>query len=359
MSNAHELSEFRRRAWIVAGVATVTVSALAAVWFGYRILMLIFAGLLLALFFSIPATWLRRHSFLSQRWALVVVLVLLTSLFLAFGFKFAMSINQEFAQLTQVVPGSLEALKDWLRKWPLGSYLVDVVEQAPSLRTALKDWSSRVSSLFTTTFGVLLNIIVILFIGLFAAFEPSIYRKGLMRLIYPSQRPRAEELLSTLRYRMSWWLIGRLSSMTVIGVLSGLGLWLLNIPMAFTLGLLAALLSFIPYLGPVLSAVPALLVAFSQSPGDMLHVAMLYLAIQFLESYFITPLIQREAVSIPPALLLAVQVWLGLFAGLIGLLVAEPLIVLCMALVQRLYVEDWVERDTETSGPSNPEVERH
>ncbi|GHB05265.1 AI-2E family transporter [Modicisalibacter luteus] len=343
-SNQHDLSEFRQRVWIVAGVATLTISALAAVWFGYRILMLIFAGLLLALFFSLPAAWLQRHTFLSQRWALAVVLLVLTGLIVAFSFKFAMSINQEFAQLTQVVPGSLEALKDWLRKWPLGSYFVDMIGRAPSLESALQDWSSRVSSLFSTTFGVLLNIVVILFIGLFAAFEPSIYRNGLMRLIYPSQRPRIARLLITLKYRMSWWLIGRLSSMTVIGVLCGLGLWALDIPMAFTLGLLAALLSFIPYLGPVMSSVPALLVAFSQSPTSMLHVAILYLAIQFLESYFITPLIQREAVSIPPALLLAVQVWLGLFAGLIGLLVAEPLIVLSMALVQRLYVEGWVER---------------
>ncbi|TDX26169.1 putative PurR-regulated permease PerM [Modicisalibacter xianhensis] len=351
-----DLSDFRRRVWIVAGVATLTLSALAAVWFGYRILMLIFAGLLLALFFSIPATWLQRHTFLSQRWALAVVLVVLAGLGLAFGFKFAMSLNQEFAQLTKVVPGSLEALKEQLRTWPLGSYIVDAFDRAPSLESAVRDWSSRVSTLFSTTFGVLLNVVVVVFIGLFAAFEPSIYRKGLMRLIYPSQRPRIAELLMTLKYRMSWWLIGRLSSMTVIGVLSGVGLWLLDIPMAFTLGLLAGLLSFIPYLGPVMSAVPALLVAFSQSPTSMLHVAILYLAIQFLESYAITPLIQREAVSIPPALLLAVQVWLGLFAGLIGLLIAEPLIVLCIAAVQKLYVEDWVERQTQqtASGPSDP-----
>lgn len=355
-SNEHDLHDFRRRVWIVAGVATVTVSALAAVWFGYRILMLIFAGLLLALFFSIPANWLQRHTFLTHRWALGVVLVVLAGLGVGFGFKFAMSLNQEFAQLTQVVPGSLEALKEQLRTWPLGSYIVDAFDRAPSLESAMQDWSSRVSSLFSTTFGVLLNIVVIVFIGLFAAFEPSIYRKGLMRLIYPSQRPRIAELLGTLKYRMSWWLIGRLSSMTAIGVLSGMGLWALNIPMAFTLGLLAAMLSFIPYLGPVMSAVPALLVAFSQSPISMLHVAILYVAIQFLESYVITPLIQREAVSIPPALLLAVQVWLGLFAGLIGLLVAEPLIVLCMAVVQKLYVEDWVERNpaATSSGPSDP-----
>ena len=85
---------------------------------------------------------------------LAVVLIVLAGLSLAFGFKFAMSLNQEFAQLTKVVPGSLEALKEQLRTWPLGSYIVDAFDRAPSLESAMTDWSSRVSTLFSTTFGV-------------------------------------------------------------------------------------------------------------------------------------------------------------------------------------------------------------
>lgn len=339
------LSEYSRRVWIAAGVTVTALAGMLLLWFSFEILLIAFAGLLLALFFSLPANWLCRHSFLSQRWSLLVVLVVFVGLLVAFSLNFALSISQEFAQLAEVLPGALEGLEQWLRSWPFGAQLIDQIEQNQPVRRIIDDWSARVSSLFTTAFGMLFNAVVILFIGLFVAFEPSLYRGGLIRLVAPPRREGAAELLVAIGHKMSWWLVGRLVSMATVGLLAGIGLWLLGIPMALSLGLLAGLLSFIPFLGPIFGAVPALLVAFTQDVTAMLHVGLLYAGIQALEGYLVTPLVQREAVSIPPGLLLVVQVWLGLFAGLMGLLLAEPLIVLAMVLVQRLYVKGWLERD--------------
>nr|WP_297460163.1 AI-2E family transporter [uncultured Halomonas sp.] len=343
------LSEYSRRVWIAAGVAVAVLALLMLLWSSFEILLIGFAGLLLALFFSLPANWLCRHSFLSQRWSLLVVLTISAGLLAAFSLNFALSISQEFAQLSKVLPGALEGLEQWLHGWPFGSQIIEQIEQSQPMQRIFDNWSARVSLLFTTTFGMLFNVIVILFIGLFVAFEPALYRAGLIRLVAPSRRGGAVDLLEAIGRKMTWWLVGRLVSMTTVGLLAGSGLWLLGIPMALSLGLLAGLLSFIPYLGPILGAVPALLVAFTQDATAMLHVGLLYTAVQILESYLVTPLVQREAVSIPPALLLIVQVWLGLFAGLMGLLLAEPLIVLSMVMIQRLYVQGWLERNDSPS----------
>ncbi|WP_129140547.1 AI-2E family transporter [Modicisalibacter coralii] len=340
---------FARRIWTVAGIAVTVLLVSALVWFGYPILLLVYAGLLLALALSVPAGWLEQHTFLDRRGALVTVMVSLSLLLAAFVLKFSMSLTREISQLVQVLPQSMSGLEHWLRQSWLGDYAVTRIERETSLAGIFRHWSPQVTTLFSTTLGSLLNVAVVVFIGLFVAFEPRRYRQGLMHLVRPAWRARTGALLDDAAHRLTWWLLGRLASMSVVGGLSGLGLWLLDVPMAFTLGLLAGLLSFIPYLGPVLSAVPASLVAFSQSPMAMLHVALLYLVIQFLESYLITPLIQREAVSIPPALLLVVQLWLGLFAGMIGLLMAEPLVVVGMVVVERLYVEGWVERRSAAS----------
>ena len=355
--NNERLSAFARKAWLAAGIAAATIAILATLWFGFRVLMMVFLGLLLALAFSLPAGWLCRHSLLSRRWALLAVLLVSVGLLAAFSVNFAFGISQEFAQLVKTLPNSLAELKRLISQWPLGAQLVERI--GPGSGDFLGNLSARISGVFSTTLDALLYLVVIVFIGLFVAFDPALYRAGLLQLITPSRRTGAANVLSMVEHMLAWWLVGRLASMSVVGLLSGVGLWLLGIPMFLSLGLLAALLSFIPYLGPLFSAIPALLVALSIDPTAMLHVAMLYAGVQLFESYLVTPLIQREAVSIPPALLLVVQLWLGLVAGLMGMLVAEPLTVLGMVLVRRLYVKGWLERRGHPLEPVSEPASRH
>jgi len=340
----HYMSEYARKVWVAAGIIAATMAIMAALWFGFRVLLMVFVGLLLALAFSLPAGWLCRHSFLSRRWALLVVLLVLTGLLAAFSVNFAFSISQQFEQLAKTLPSSLADLKQTISQWPLGSQFIERISENSASEGVLGNWSARVSTVFSTTLGALLNVVVVVFIGLFIAFDPAIYKAGVLRLITPSRREGAADLLDVIKRKLAWWLLGRLTSMSVVGLLVGIGLWMLGIPMALSLGLLAALLSLIPYLGPLFSAIPALLVAFSIDATAMLHVGVLFAGVQALEGYLITPLIQREAVSIPPGLLLVMQVWLGLVAGLIGVLVAEPLVVLGMVLTHRLYVRGWLEQ---------------
>jgi predicted PurR-regulated permease PerM len=128
--------------------------------------------------------------------------------------------------------------------------------------------------------------------------------------------------------------------MTVIGILTTTGLWLLGVPLALTLGLLAAFLEFVPYVGFVLSIVPAAMLALLEGPTTTLYVILLYIGIQLFESYILTPLVEQQAVSIPPALTITVQLTFGVLVGAVGLLFAIPLAAVIMVLVEKFYIED-------------------
>jgi predicted PurR-regulated permease PerM len=128
--------------------------------------------------------------------------------------------------------------------------------------------------------------------------------------------------------------------MSLVGILTALGLWLLGVPLALILGLIAALLEFVPYIGTILSAVPAILLALLQGPMQALWVVLLYFVIQSIESYLLTPLVQQRVVSLPPALVLAAQVLMGVLFGAWGIILATPLTAALLVLVQMLYIED-------------------
>lgn len=156
--------------------------------------------------------------------------------------------------------------------------------------------------------------------------------------------------MNAAAHTLRQWITAQLMSMTIVGILTGLGLWAAGIPLAFILGLIAALLAFIPNIGPVLAAVPALLLALAQGPSTVMWVAAVYIVVQGLESYAITPIIQKEKVSLPPALIIAAQLLLGVLFGILGLARATPLTAVVLTLTGMLYVEGFLEREAESTG---------
>src|SRR5690606_34972277 len=137
-------------------------------------------------------------------------------------------------------------------------------------------------------------LVVILFIGIYIAVNPQLYRRGIVLLVPPDRRPRAEQVLDRLADTLWWWTIGRLASMSIIGVFTTIGLWMLNIPLPIPLGVVAAILTFVPNIGPVVAVIPPVLLAFTQGPLTALYVVIFYIVLQLLESYLITPLIQQR-----------------------------------------------------------------
>jgi predicted PurR-regulated permease PerM len=190
-----------------------------------------------------------------------------------------------------------------------------------------------------TVFGGIADLVLVIFLTMYLAVDPKTYRNGFLLLLPRSARDDVGNALDASGDALRKWLVGQLGAMIVVGVLTGLGLWAVGVPLALPLGILSGLLDFVPFIGPLLAAIPGILLAFSQGPQVALYAALVYFAVQFIEGHLVLPLAQKWAVSLPPALTLVSIVAVGLVFGLPGLLFAMPLTVVAVVMVQKLYVE--------------------
>ncbi len=335
------LSSFARRALVAAAIAAALLIALYFFRAVANVLLLIFAAVLLSIFLSGLALFIHHRTPLSQGWSLTLTVVGLLALAVGIGWVAGPRLGAQFSQLTERIPEAIDQLRAMLTQYEWGQTLL---AQAPGSGQGAPfgaiDVVGRVTGIFSTTLGILTNVLIVGITGLYLAIDPNLYIGGAVRLVPVAHRGRAREVFASLGRALRWWLIGRIASMAVVGVLTTIGLLLVGMPLAFTLGFIAAIFSFVPYLGPIAAAIPALLVALVEGPTMVLYVALIYLGVQLLESNAITPLIQQRVVSLAPALLLTAQTLVGVLGGLLGLLVAAPLTVAVIVVVQMLYVED-------------------
>ena len=343
---------FVRRVLVVVAVVVAVGAVLLFLSQAASVLLLFFAGIVLALFLGGLADLISKHTPLPRGWALGLVVLLMIGFFVGIGFLAGPSIGNQLDQLTQTIPTSVEGVKSRLEQYEWGQWLLTNTPPPEQMASSSpsSDIFGQITGFFSKALGGLANLLVILVVGLYLAIAPGLYVDGVLHLVPKRRRDRGRDVLVGIGHAVRRWLTGRIASMIVVGILTGLGLWVLGVPLALMLALLAGLLSFIPNLGPILSFVPAALVALMESPTLALYVAALYAGVQLVESYLITPLIQQKAVSLPPALLITVQILLGLWAGILGLLLATPLAVATIVAIQMLYVEDVLGDEIEVMG---------
>ncbi len=341
------------RAWAGIHSAALTSRSLTAIafslltllvgvilWGAGDVLLLIFTGLLFALLLVNLSRVVQHKTNLSYLWSLAIVVGILAIALGMLTALFATRLASEATGLFETVQSKWQELSAQVQKYPWAPKL----DGAPlsSLQNIKGDWISRIAGWFTSTFGMLSSLFLIVFIGIFTAADPNLYRQGSLRLVPIRWRPRVNEVLDETSHKLWWWILGQLFSMSVVGIATGIGLWLLGIPFAATLGLLSGILTFIPNFGPILAAVPAILLGLSHGPMSALYVTLLYIGIQAVESNLLTPLIQQRNVQLPPVLNVGFQVLLGVLFGVPGLIVAAPLAVVAMVSSQRFYVEDYL-----------------
>ena len=191
----------------------------------------------------------------------------------------------------------------------------------------------------SSTLAAFGGLLLITFLAVYIGAEPTMYRAGLMHLFPHKARARADEVLAAMAVALRKWLVTQLIAMAAIGTVSTVALLILKVKAAVALGILAGLFEFIPTVGPIISAVPAVAMAFLDSPEKALTVALVYVAIQFLENHILIPLLMRGGVDIPPALTVVTQALMALVFGFIGLMVAVPLLAAVIVPVKMLYVE--------------------
>lgn len=307
------------------------------IWRLMDVVLLVFGGIILAVALVSLSRLVRRHIPLEHRASLALVFCLLVIAILAAGALTGARLAEQFGQLAETLGTTWAHIR---HERPLGAALVTDPRSVP-----VQSVSHVVALAATGLAGIVTGGLLIVFVGLFLAADPPLYRNGLLRLVPRSAQERTLRVLDALGVGLGNWLLGVLVSMLCVGTFTALGLWALRIPLALSLGLLAGLLEFIPYVGPIVSAVPAILVAFSVGPWQALEVAGLFLVVHGLEAYVLVPMIQRWAVALPPALGIVAVITFGLLFGPIGVILAHPLMVCAMILVRELYLERDVRVD--------------
>lgn len=318
----------------VLRAAIVSVFIALFFWKTLSVDLLIFAGVVLAVFLSKAAQFLSRHARFGYALSLAVVAILVVVIVGGLAWFFAQSVAGQFDELSQLLTKDFATLEQRLPDF-IWSRLAQGFS-ASQLSTTFRD----VLGIFSSAVGVVAAIAVVIFFGLYLAAEPHLYEAGLVRLVPPAKRDRIQALLAILANVLWAWLLGRLLSMAIIGIAVTAGLWLIGLPVPLALGLLAAAFALVPYIGAVVSAVPSLLLALTLDVWHALYVLLLYIAIHILEGYILIPLIQRRAAHVPPALALASQLIMGVIAGLLGLFLAMPLAAVLIPTIRLLYIED-------------------
>ena len=333
---------FAQKVATACGLVVFTFLLLVLLYYTFDVVMLVFAAALLAIFLAGLAEVIEPYVPLGDGLRVLLVSAVLLAVVGGTVALLSPSIAEQVQHLRDELPKSAASVTNFISQYGWGRTLI---EQLPSFEQVKENVSvstllSGVGGVFTSTLGALGNIAIVILLGIYLASEPRFYSEGFVRLFPIQRRRRVTEILHQVYESLRWWLIGKFGSMLFIGFLTWVGLSILGVPIALTLALLAGLLSFIPNFGPIISAIPALLIAFVDSPITAVYVLILYVVVQVVESNLVTPLIERETVELPPALTVVFQLGLGTLVGGLGLVLATPLLAMIVVVVQLVYLQD-------------------
>jgi len=325
----------------------ITILLVSSVWitwqlvlYAAQVFLLAYLGILLGVFFCRVSGLVSHWTRLPYHVALGLVVFLLVAVSLIGLVVMGAQIANQIEQLATQLQKATATVTEQIRATGWGEWLLDEASQAGNGAVTRGNAWSTIFGIFSTAMGAFLGILIVGFVGFYVATNPRQYRRGILVLLPIHRRARAQEVLEILGEILWRWILGRIAGMLIIGIASMIGLWLLSVPLAMTLGVIAGLLNFIPNIGPTVALIPAVLLALQQGPQVALYVVIFYLALQGVESYIITPLIEQHQVSLPPALLITGEVLLGVLAGVTGVIVAAPLMAAVLVLVQELYIKD-------------------
>jgi predicted PurR-regulated permease PerM len=347
----HQVQRWQAAVSIPRALAYMTLIGLAVLflWLTIRVDLVIFGGTLFGICLRRVAEALSRLTGLRVGWSLLVVVLLILVFFAGIGWFFAQSIASQIDQLSQQLPVAAEKVGNMISQSSFGKTVMQHLN-TDNLQTSP-------TSVLQSFFGVAANIVevvggivVIIFVALYVAAESHRYARGLMKLVPLARRARAAEILHEAASAMWYWMLGRLFSMTVLGCMVALGLWLLGVPLPLALGFLAGIMIFVPYIGSILSAVPSVLIAASIDLMLGVYVIALYIGVHLVEGYILVPMVQRRVVHLSPALTLSAQIILAVLAGFLGLLFATPLVAAGLVIVRMAYIEDMLG-DHESAEP--------
>ena len=316
------------------------IVGLLVAWLGRVIVMLLLAAVVFAVLLSAVVDWVTTK--LKIRRGLAFALLLAAGFAVMFFTLWIRGprIIEQLADLQTDLPQAAHEFLERLNGYQWGRWLLaqwsDYTQTSGNINPAL----SRIGGFVLSAASLIGGFGLVLFLGLYLAAEPQVYLSGIRRFVPKSDRAIFDACAGSAARLLRRWLISQMFSMIAVGMIVTVGLWGLGVPLAGTLGIIAALLTFIPNVGPILSVVPAVLLAVAISPIKGFLVILLFLLVHFLEGNIITPLLQRQIVRLPPALTITAQLLLAVVAGPFGLALAAPLTAIAIGTFQVLLADD-------------------
>jgi predicted PurR-regulated permease PerM len=334
----------------VATIIVMAVAILGAFWVLLKLsglLLLVFAALVLAAIFDKMTRTISARTRLGRGLGLGLSVLLLLSVFAGVFWLFGTQLARELDTIRESIPPAIEQVRGFLERIGLGGPIRDMLEQGSG---DLSKLLSRAGG-YALSFGSGVANFVLVFVGaIFIASDPAVYRRGLLLLVPQRAEDTVAAAIDDASRGLSGWMVGQAVSSLVVVALTWGGLKLLGVPAAGGLGLIAGLLDVIPMIGPIIAGVPAVLLAFTVSPATALWTIILFLVIQQLQGNFLQPMIQKQAVDVPPAVLLFAVVAAGVLFGMLGVLLAAPLTVVVYVMVQRIYVQTLLGKPIKVAG---------
>ncbi|HMB09342.1 AI-2E family transporter [Saliniramus sp.] len=330
----HDDRRFFRRALIVFGLFAMAYFF----WLLAGTLLLVFAAILIAVILRAFSFALERHAHVPRAISFYIALLVVGVALAGFVYFFGAQLQTQLTDLLSQLPEQIDGFAARL----------GIEDPLSEIESQLDDGFG--ASLFGqaagfgyTVIGGFTNLLLLIVAAIYLAYDPKLYRKLFASLFPPDQRHGVEDVMLATGAALKKWFLGQMVSMLFVGLLSGLGYWAVGLPTPAALGLIAGFTNFIPYIGPVLGAVPALVFGFNISLEMTLYALLVAFAVQQLEGNVLVPLIQKRAVAMPPAVALFAIIIFGVLFGFIGILLAVPLAVTVMILVRKLWIEGVVE----------------
>ena len=336
-----ETSRFIRRVLIV--LALVSLFLLA--WHLRSVLLMLFGAIVVATVFRSLADRIQSITGSGQGLAMGAAIFLILAVAAGLIALFGAHVVSQIDALRNALPGAWASFEARMGDLGLDNQMRSIADSAAQGST-FATFSQTVMSIGNGIAETLLVIVA----GIFLALQPRFYATGAIKLVPSGKRALVAEAMEESENALRLWLKGQLIAMVVVGLLTGIGLWFLGVPSALVLGLLAGALEFIPFLGPILSMIPAVLLALAVSPDMAFYVLLLYLAVQQFEGNVLTPVVQQYAVDLPGVVLLFSLIAFGIIFGTLGVILAAPLAVVSYVLIKRLYVVEALHTATPIPG---------
>jgi predicted PurR-regulated permease PerM len=328
--------------WI--GLIALLVS-LYILWQIRQVLLLVFMAVVFATPLNRLVRRLRRSGAKRSIAAVMSVVVLLAALVI-FVWLIVPQFVSQFEQLATLVPRGFARLRDWLEVMEsrLPGQTLRYIPTVNDLMRQIQPFATwafnNFFSLFSNFLTILLNLLLVVILTIMLLVNPLPYRQGFLQLFPSFYRRRADEILSRCEVALVGWVRGILIDMVVIGIISGLGLWILQVPLVLANAAIAGLLEAIPNVGPTLSLIPPMAVALLDAPWKAGAVLVLYILLQQMEQYLLVPFVMQQQVSLLPAVTLLSQVIFAIFFGFLGLFLAIPLVIVGQIWLQEVLIKD-------------------